>query len=221
MNRYAIIVAGGSGSRMGTEIPKQFLEIHHKPVLMHSISRFFDFDNHLQIIVVLPEKQIDFWERLCIKYKFNIQHQIVKGGAERFFSVQNALNTINLEGIVAIHDAVRPLVSQQTIDLAFASAATRGNGIPAISIKDSLRKFNETHNHAVNRSNYKIIQTPQCFKVSDIKKAYFQEYRQEFTDDASVLEYSGAKVYLTEGNNENIKITNPFDLKLAEFLLNS
>lgn len=219
MKKYAIIVAGGAGTRMGTEIPKQFLEIKGKPVLMHSMNRFFSFDQTMSLIVVLPEHQIEYWQKLCLKHQFNVPHQIVRGGAERFYSVKNGLSLVEANGLVAIHDAVRPLVSNKTIEDAFDAAAQYGSGIPAIALNDSIRQCEGNNNFAVNRAHYKIIQTPQCFASSELLTAFKQEYQKEFTDDATVLESHGFKVTLTNGNIENIKITTPRDLILAEALL--
>jgi 2-C-methyl-D-erythritol 4-phosphate cytidylyltransferase len=219
LKKYAIIVAGGAGTRMGTEVPKQFLEIKGKPVLMHSMNRFFDFDSNISIIVVLPEHQIEYWQKLCKTYQFDIPHQIVKGGTERFYSVKNGLSFVDEDGFVAIHDAVRPLVSTETISSAFKSAMQYGSGIPTVPMNDSIRQFEGENNFAVNRSNYKIIQTPQCFDSTSILDAFKQDYKVEFTDDATVLESNGSNVFLTQGNVENIKITTPRDLLLAAALM--
>jgi 2-C-methyl-D-erythritol 4-phosphate cytidylyltransferase len=221
LKKYAIIVAGGSGTRMGSEIPKQFLNIKKKPVLMHSINRFFYFDSTINLIVVLPENQIEYWQGLCSEHHFNIPHQIVKGGSERFYSVKNGLQLVEKDALVAIHDAVRPLVNFKTIKEAFEAALEFGSGIPAIPMNDSIRQFDGEHNFAVNRSNYKIIQTPQCFGSSLLLEAFNQNYKSEFTDDASVLEAHGAKIMITQGNVENIKITTPKDLILAEALIDA
>lgn len=221
MKKYAIIVAGGAGTRMGTEVPKQFIEIKGKPVLMHSMNRFFDFDANIKLIIVLPENQIAFWKKLCIVHDFIVPHQIVKGGTERFYSVKNGLDLVEENALVAIHDAVRPLVSKQTINAAFESAMQYGSGIPTVPMNDSIRQFEGENNFAVNRGNYKIIQTPQCFESSAILAAFNQTYRSEFTDDATVLEAAGGSVHLTLGNVENIKITTPHDLIIASTLLDS
>lgn len=219
MKKYAIIVAGGSGTRMGTDIPKQFLEIKGKPVLMHSMNRFFNFDQNINLIVVLPAHQIDYWQKLCELHAFSVPHQIVEGGAERFYSVKNGLSLVEENALVAIHDAVRPLVSKQTIQAAFEAAIQFGSGIPAIPLHDSIRLVEGENNFAVNRNHYKILQTPQCFASSLLLEAFQQHYRSEFTDDASVIEAHGAKVTITAGNVENIKITTPKDLILAEALI--
>ena len=219
MKKYAIIVAGGAGTRMGTDIPKQFLEIKGKPVLMHSMNRFFVFDENIKLIIVLPEHQIEYWNKLCVAHDYKVPHQIVIGGSERFYSVKNGLVLVPENALVAIHDAVRPLVSTNTIKTVFEAAAEKGSGIPAIALNDSIRQFEGENNFAVNRNNFKIIQTPQCFLSASILEAFKQEYKAEFTDDATVLESNGTMIYLTQGNVENIKITTPRDLVLAEALM--
>jgi 2-C-methyl-D-erythritol 4-phosphate cytidylyltransferase len=219
LKKYAIIVAGGAGTRMGTDIPKQFLEIKGKPVLMHSMNRFFVFDENIKLIIVLPEHQIEYWNKLCVAHDYKVPHQIVIGGSERFYSVKNGLVLVPENALVAIHDAVRPLVSTNTIKTAFEAAAEKGSGIPAIALNDSIRQFEGENNFAVNRNNFKIIQTPQCFLSASILEAFKQEYKAEFTDDATVLESNGTMIYLTQGNVENIKITTPRDLVLAEALI--
>jgi len=187
MKLYALIVAGGSGRRMGTDIPKQFLEIAGKPILMHTIERFYDFDESIEIITVLPENQLLFWSELKEKYSFSIQHKIVRGGETRFFSVKNGLEFVDPSGLVAIHDGVRPLVSNDTIRRCFESADKYGNCIPVISPSDSLRMITQEGNRPVDRMQFKQVQTPQVFKSELIKKAYQQEYQPDFTYDATVL----------------------------------
>ena len=218
MKLYALIVAGGSGRRMGTDIPKQFLEIAGKPILMHTIERFYDFDESIEIITVLPENQLLFWSELKEKYSFSIQHKIVRGGETRFFSVKNGLEFVDPSGQVAIHDGVRPLVSNDTIRRCFESADKYGNCIPVISPSDSLRMITQEGNRPVDRMQFKQVQTPQVFKSELIKKAYQQEYQPDFTDDATVLERMGEKINMVEGNRENIKITNPQDMIIAQGL---
>ena len=220
MNRYALIVAGGSGKRMGTDIPKQFLELAGMPVLMRTIERFRSFDNSIRIIVVLPEDQMEYWEELQKKYSFSIPCTAVKGGPERFFSVKNVLEKIEDCSLVAIHDGVRPLVSTDTIKRCFDAAQKFGNAVPVISPADSVRMITEQGNIPVNRQFLRIIQTPQVFDSKLIKKAYLQDYTPEFTDDASLLEKTGEAIHLVEGNRENLKITNPEDLAVAEALFN-
>ncbi len=220
MHKYAIIVAGGTGERMGQHTPKQFLKLAGKPILMHTIEKFYQTYPELKIILALPENQFDFWEELCFKYRFiNIPHEVVAGGKTRFHSVLNALKLVNEEGIVAVHDGVRPLVSQDTIVNCFKTAQQHGNAIPVVDVVDSLRYVNKTENKAVKRACYKIVQTPQCFQSTLLKKAYQQPFLDEFTDDASVVEATGEKIHLVQGNKENIKITSPEDLTVAEAFL--
>jgi 2-C-methyl-D-erythritol 4-phosphate cytidylyltransferase len=219
MKKFAVIVAGGSGSRMGTEIPKQFLKLHGKPVLMYTIEVFRDFDADSEIIVVLPEHQIDFWKALCKRHSFDIKHQIVCGGKTRFHSVQNGLSKINDNGIVFIHDGVRPLVSPETLKRCADIAGKTGNAIPVLPINESLRKVDGQSNISVDRNQYFAVQTPQTFRSEQILKAFQQEYDPLFTDDASVAEKAGFEIHLVEGNRENIKITTPVDLIVSESIL--
>lgn len=218
MKLYALIVAGGRGRRMGTDIPKQYLEIAGKPVLMHTIERFFTYDQSVEIIIVLPGDQLILWDELQRKYSFNIPHEIVKGGATRFFSVKNGLESIDSQGLVAIHDGVRPLVSIDTIKRCFETAEKLGNAIPVTSPADTLRIVTSDGNASVDRKLIKLIQTPQVFRNSLIKKAYQQDYLPEFTDDATVLEKMGERINFVEGNRENIKITHPEDLIIVQSL---
>ena len=212
MQLYAVIVAGGSGKRMQTETPKQFLELAGKPVLMRTIERFKTFDDSIEIIIVLPENQIEYWTFVQKKYSFSIRHKIAKGGATRFHSVKNGLELVPEHSLVAIHDGVRPFVSADTIKRCFETAEKLGNAIPVVTVSDSLRMITNEGNIPIDRQLVRIIQTPQTFNSSIIKKAYQQEYRYEFTDDATVLETLGEKINLVEGNKENIKITTPEDL---------
>ena len=219
-HNYVIIVAGGSGKRMDNDIPKQFLLLRGRPVLMHTCETFYSFDPALSLIIVLPAEHIATWKSLCKTHSFTIPHQIVEGGPERFFSVRNALRTIHPdESLVAIHDGVRPLVNNQTIQTAFDAALKHGNAIPVIPVIESVREQTPTGNHIIDRSKLQLIQTPQVFKSSLICKAYEQEYSATYTDDASVLEKMGEKIVLTKGNPENIKITRPIDLIIAEALI--
>jgi 2-C-methyl-D-erythritol 4-phosphate cytidylyltransferase len=219
MDLYVVIVAGGSGKRMGAEIPKQFLELAGRPVLMHTIERFKSFNHLIEIITVLPENQLRFWIDLQKKHSFTVPHTLVKGGSNRFFSVRNGLKFVNIPGLVAIHDGVRPFVSIDTIKRCFDTAEKLGNAIPTISPSESLRILTEQGSLPVNRMHVKQIQTPQVFNAGLIKKAYLQEYTPEFSDDATVLEKSGEKINLIEGNRENIKITNPEDLIISAAIL--
>jgi 2-C-methyl-D-erythritol 4-phosphate cytidylyltransferase len=218
MKLYAVIVAGGSGKRMGADIPKQFLELAGKPVLMHTIERFKTFDDSIEIVTVLPENQLRHWTELQEKYSFTVPNTLVKGGKSRFFSVRNGLEFVNVPGLVAIHDGVRPLVTIDTIKRCFETAEKMGNAIPVIPPSDTLRMITETGNSPISRLNVRQVQTPQVFSTDLIKKAYLQDYLPEFTDDATVLEKTGVKINLVEGNRENIKITNPEDLIIARSL---
>ena len=219
MELYALIVAGGSGKRMGIDTPKQFLELAGRPVLMHTIERFKSFNDSIEIITVLPENQLRHWIELQKKYSFTIPHTLVKGGTHRFSSVKNGLKFVNVPGLVAIHDGVRPFVSIDTIRRCFEVAEKLGNAIPSVSPADSLRIINEEGSVPVSRLHVKQVQTPQVFSAELIKKAYLQQYCTDFTDDATVLEKSGEKINLVEGNRENIKITNPEDLLISSALL--
>jgi 2-C-methyl-D-erythritol 4-phosphate cytidylyltransferase len=219
MNQYVVIVAGGSGKRMGMDTPKQFLELAGRPVLMHTIELFRKFSDTIEIITVLPENQLRFWTDLQKKYSFDIPHTLVRGGSKRFLSVKNGLEFVNPPGLVAIHDGVRPLVRVETIRRCFEAAEKYGNAIPVTSPSDSLRCEDEKGNLPVDRMRIKQVQTPQVFDVEKIKKAYLQGFDPSFTDDAMVLEKTGEKIHLVDGNRENIKITNPEDLFIAQTLL--
>jgi len=219
MKLYAVIVAGGSGKRMGAELPKQYLELAGRPVLMHTIERFRAFNESIEFITVLPENQLRFWSDLQIKYSFNIPQTIVIGGRARFFSVKNGLKFVDDDSLVAIHDGVRPFVSIDTISRCFEAAEKMGNAIPVITPSDSLRMMNGEDSTPLNRLVIRQIQTPQVFRAKLIKDAYTQEYQQVFTDDATVLENTGAKINLIEGNRENIKITTPEDLIISKALV--
>ena len=220
---YAIIVAGGKGLRMGGELPKQFLPVGGKPILMHTLevfSRFGESMNSegLQIILVLPEEQQDYWLDLCGQHNFNVTHTIVNGGQTRFHSVQNGLKAIpdDAEGMVGIHDGVRPFVSLDVIKRCYETAREKKAVIPVMPVTDTLRNTVEGKN--VYRENYRIVQTPQTFDIQLLKEANRQPYTEEFTDDASVVEAIGQEVTMVEGNRENIKITTPFDLKIADVI---
>lgn len=219
MELYVVIVAGGTGKRMGLEIPKQFLELAGRPVLMHTIERFKAFNDKIEIITVLPENQLRHWLALQKKHDFNIDQTIVKGGNHRFSSVRNGLKFVNSGGLVAIHDGVRPFVSIDTIKRCFETAEKFGNAIPAISPTESIRIMTDKGSTPLNRDHVKQIQTPQVFNADLIKRAYRQEYNPSFTDDATVLEGIGEKIVVIEGNRENIKITNPEDLLISKALL--
>jgi 2-C-methyl-D-erythritol 4-phosphate cytidylyltransferase len=215
-SRIAIIVAGGKGVRMNSDIPKQFIEIQGKPVLMHTIEVFHRFDDTMQLILVLPEVQIGFWKELCKKHNFTLIHQIVSGGKTRFNSVKNGLGFIETPSLVAIHDGVRPLVSIETISSCFEAAEKFDAVVPVFDLVESIRQITENGSQTVDRNAYKLVQTPQVFDAELLKKAYEQDFSDIFTDDASVVEATGTKVHLVEGNRENIKITTEFDLIIAE-----
>jgi 2-C-methyl-D-erythritol 4-phosphate cytidylyltransferase len=217
--KIAIIVAGGKGERMNTDIPKQFIEIQSKPILMHTLDVFHRFDTAMQLILVLPAVQIEFWKELCQKHKFTIPHQIVVGGRARFYSVKNGLESINVPALIAVHDGVRPLVSLDTIARCFDAADEFDAAIPVIDLVDSIRQLTTNGSQSVDRSSYKLVQTPQIFDSELLKRAYEQDFSSLFTDDASVVEAMGKHVQLVEGNRENIKITTEFDLLIAETLL--
>lgn len=220
MYRTALIVAGGKGLRMGSELPKQFLPIGGKPVLMHTLEAFHRFDKRMQLILVLPREQQGFWRELCEMHGFNIRHEIADGGETRFHSVKNGLALINgIGGMVGVHDGVRPFVSQEVIARCFREAAVRKAVIPVINVVETVRHLTGSGSETVNRNDYKLVQTPQVFDVDLLRRAYEQEFTPLFTDDASVVEAMGVPVHLVEGNRENIKITTPFDLKVASALL--
>ena len=221
---YAIIVAGGKGLRMGGEIPKQFIPVAGKPILMHTLEKFRRFGDSmaclggLEIILVLPEEQQEYWAELCTKYSFKVPHTVVNGGETRFHSVQNGLKAIpdNAEGLVGIHDGVRPFVSLDVIKRCYEEARVKKAVIPVMPVTDTLRDVTQGKN--VYRENYKIVQTPQTFDIQLLKAANQQPYSKAFTDDASVVEAIGQEVTMVEGNRENIKITTPFDLKIADVI---
>ena len=216
MKKVALIVAGGKGERMNTNIPKQFLVLNDLPILMHSLNAFSHLD---KIILVLPQAQIENWKELCKQYNFILKHTVVTGGINRFGSVKNGLAKIDEGSIVAIHDGVRPLVSKNLIDK-LIGATKKGNGIiPIVAVKDSIRKVEGNKSKAVSRSNLYKVQTPQCFFASTLKDAYKQNFSLFFTDDASVLESNGGKIITIIGEEKNLKITTEEDLMLAEALI--
>lgn len=219
--RHIVIVAGGHGSRMGSDLPKQFLEIGSYPILMRTVEAFWNFDKLLKITLVLPEEYTEFWKKLCVKFNFDIEHRIVCGGKERFFSVKNALAEIPDESTVGIHDAVRPFVSRKTLEDAFCAAEKYGAAVPVMPATESIRKvLPDGDSESLDRKEIFTVQTPQCFGARILKTAYDTAYSPLFTDDASVVEtVLHKKPHLTEGNRENIKITTPYDMKLAEWIL--
>jgi len=221
MEKFVILVAGGKGLRMGGDVPKQFLEIKGKPILMRTMEQFYEYDPDIRIILVLPEAQIEYWEELCKQYHFSIPFQLVHGGETRYLSVSNGLAAIKVdEALVAVHDGVRPFVSINTIADTFVEAEKSGAAVPAIECVDSVREVvgDSEESFAKDRAALRLVQTPQTFRLSILRKAYSLPYTPFFTDDASVVEAVGEKIVLTLGNRENIKITTSFDLKIAEVL---
>ncbi len=218
MNQYVIILAGGKGLRMGATVPKQFLEIKGKAIILHTLEKFKEALPLAELLLVLPKSEMPLWQEISGGTTFeNIK--TTSGGDTRFESVKAGLRLIGSEGVVGVHDAVRPFVSIETIQAAFNTAESTGTAVPVVDLKDSIRKVNTDQSVAVNRSNFKIVQTPQCFDVDILKKAYRQEFNTSFTDDASVVEADGIKVSLVMGNYSNIKITTVEDLKVAEALI--
>lgn len=206
--------------RMGGELPKQFLPLGDgKPVLMHTLKAFHNYDPQLELILVLPEDQQPYWRTLCDEHRFAVPHIVANGGETRFHSVKNGLALIPGEGLVGVHDGVRPFVSTEVIACCYDTAAVSRAVIPVVEIVETVRQLIENGSKTVSRSDYRLVQTPQVFDVSLLKEAYSQKYTSFFTDDASVVEALGVSVVLVEGNRENIKITTPFDLKIASALI--
>lgn len=218
MKKYVIIVAGGKGLRMGSDLPKQFLPIGGKPVLMHTLEAFRKYDAMLQIILVLPQEQQQFWKQLCEQHRFAVEHFVADGGETRFHSVKNGLSLVQSPGLVGVHDGVRPFVSTEVIRRCYDLAEEQKAVIPVIDVVETVRHLTDGGSETVSRSDFKLVQTPQVFDTELLKQAYAQEYTPFFTDDASVVEAMGVPVYLVEGNRENIKITTPFDLKVGSAL---
>jgi 2-C-methyl-D-erythritol 4-phosphate cytidylyltransferase len=218
---YIIIVAGGKGLRMGSDIPKQFLPIGGKPVLMRTLERFRQYSTTLQIILVLPKAQQDYWQKLCKEYAFDIDYQLADGGETRFHSVQNGLAKIpdNAQGVVGVHDGVRPFPSIDVIRNCYETAREKKAVIPVIPVVETVRHLKGDTSVTVPRNDYRLVQTPQTFDIQLLKEANRQPYNEGFTDDASVVEAFGFDITLVEGNRENIKITTPYDLKIAEVLI--
>ena len=228
---YVIIVAGGKGLRMGSDIPKQFLPVGGIPVLMRTMMRFREYSPTLQIILVLPKAQQDYWQQLCKEYHFDIAYQLTDGGETRFHSVQHGLTLISddAEGVVGVHDGVRPFPSVEVIRNCYETARTAKAVIPVIPVVETVRRLTPENldkpdnpkapsSVTVPRNDYRLVQTPQCFDIQLLKAANGQPYNDGFTDDASVVEAFGFDITLVEGNRENIKITTPYDLKIAEVL---
>lgn len=216
---YALIVAGGKGTRIKSKVPKQFLDLDGVPILMRTINTFYSYSPAITVIVVLPEDDFPIWEELCLLHKYTKPLILTKGGDTRFQSVKNGLDKIEGDGLVAIHDGVRPLVSEDIIGASFRLAAVHGSAVAAVRLKESIRMTDQDNTKAMDRSRFRLVQTPQTFTVSLIKNAYQTKEDASLTDDASVAERSGHVISLFEGSYENIKITTPEDLVIAEALL--
>ncbi len=222
MKRYVLVVAGGKGLRMGNDLPKQFIPLQGKPLLMHTIEVFHQWDSDAELVVVLPPAHQPYWQMLCREIGCKVPHRIADGGETRFHSVSNGLEQLHPdeeESFVAVHDGVRPFVSPDVITACFSEAERSGAAIPVVPMIDSLREMDTDESHPVDRSRYVAVQTPQVFEYGVLKKAYSQPYNPGFTDDASVVEADGHPVRTVWGNRENVKITTPFDLRMAEVLL--
>ena len=218
MKKHIIIVAGGKGLRMGGDIPKQFLPVCGKPVLMRTLEAFRSYDPSIHIVLVLPVSQQTYWKELCRMCRFELPHDIADGGETRFHSVMNGLALVEGDGLVGVHDGVRPFVSQEVIARCYEEASRQKAVIPVVGVVETVRHLTDEGSETVPRDQYRLVQTPQVFDAALLRRAYQQEYTALFTDDASVVEALGEKVHLVEGNRENIKLTTPFDLKLAEIL---
>lgn len=220
MKRYAIIVAGGSGTRFGGNTPKQFLPLNGTPVLMHTIRKFASCTD--AVVVVLPQREQSYWAKLCVQHHFSVVHHVVSGGNSRFESVKNGLQSLSLQplDLVAVHDGVRPMVSEALIARTFAMAEQCGAAIPAIAVTDSVRQLGKNGaSIALDRAMLRAVQTPQTFRADALLRAYDVAYAPFFTDDASVYEHAGGTVALVEGEPGNIKITHPIDIVVAEHLM--
>ena len=218
-SRTAIIVAGGSGKRLGGPVPKQFQTIKGRPLLMWTIEAFHRYDASMPIIVVLPEAHFDIWKALCMGHRFFLEHQVVAGGEQRFHSVKAGLGKVKGDGLVAVHDGVRPLVSKELITRCFAAAHEHGAAVPVVPVVPSIRETTPEGSRALDRSKLLAVQTPQCFHADLLRKAFALPYDPAFTDEATLVERLGLKVSLVEGEERNIKVTTPSDLRVAELLI--
>ena len=219
MERSAVIVAGGSGKRMGGPIPRQFLLLKGRPLLCWTIEAFHRYDPAMPIIVVLPEQQIPIWKSLCIGHHFHVPHETVAGGEERFHSVRNGLALVKHDGLVAVHDGVRPLVSVELIDRCFKAADEHAAAIPVVPVVPSIRESTPEGSRALDRSKLLAVQTPQCFHTDLLRKAFESPYDSTFTDEATLVERMGVKVHLVEGEESNIKVTTATDMRTIELQL--
>lgn len=219
-NRYIIVVAAGSGRRMGAVLPKQFLVVAGRPILMHTLRRLYAFDRSMNLLLVLHPDYFSYWQEQLEAFAFDVPHTVVAGGEERFHSVKSALNTITSDqAVVGIHDGVRPFVDVGTLTRCFEMAENNGSAVPVVALNDSVRVVYGEVNRSIERSSLRIVQTPQCFQLAVLRKAFTQPYSPSFTDDASVAEAAGYSIQLVEGNRENIKVTTPEDLRWAEWTL--
>lgn len=216
---YAILVAGGKGLRMQSNVPKQFHILAGKPVLQHSLEAFYSYNANIQCIIVLPKEQIPYWEQLCVDYNCIVPHILAQGGSERYYSVLSGLQHITTHGLVAIHDGVRPLVSQELIHQGFAHARIHSSAIPVIDSVDSLRFVEKDTNYIVNRERIKRVQTPQVFETKALLNSYALGYDSHCTDDATVWEKAGNTIFCYKGDEKNIKITTSIDIHIAELFL--
>ena len=219
MKHTIILTAGGTGKRMGGKIPKQFLKINDTPILIHTLKSIYEFDNNFEIIITLPEEWISYWKNLLNEYNIGINHKIVAGGEQRYHSIKNAINQSSGDTI-AVHDGVRPLVSHETLNRIYDAANNHFAIAPYIQITESIREKQGLKNASKNRDEVVIIQTPQCFKRETLIEAYKNPFEKTFTDDASLVESNGTSIFLVEGNQENIKITSPKDIAVAEAIIN-
>ena len=220
MKQYVIVVAGGKGTRMGGSIPKQFVPVQGKPVLMRTLEAFKAYHPDMELVVVLPADQQAYWRQLCADYDFTLPYRVATGGETRFHSVRNGLALVpDAEGVVGVHDGVRPFVAKEVIARCYAEAAQGRCVVPVTDVVETVRRLtDETGSVTVPRDHYKLVQTPQVFPAALLKRAYAQDYSSRFTDDASVVEALGERIVLVPGNRENIKLTTPFDLRVAEVL---
>lgn len=221
MKKYAVIVAGGKGVRMGSAVPKQFLPLNGHPILYHTIKAFADAYADMQLVLVLPQDQLSYAQMVLQSFPERIDITIVAGGETRYHSVQNGLKVVDENSIVFVHDGVRPLVSTALIQRCYEQAADKGSAIPAIPVADSMRILEDEDSRPIDREQMRIIQTPQTFKAEVILPAFQQEYQVAFTDEATVVEAYGDNVYLVDGEKSNIKVTTPEDMIVAEALLNT
>lgn len=217
MTRSMIVVAGGSGTRMGSELPKQFIEVAGKPILIRTLETLLGIDPEMQIVLVLPADQFSFWQELVQIHGCNVPHELAAGGSTRFLSVSNGLEKVT-GSLVGIHDGVRPFISAEMVHACFEEAAASGAAVPVVPIVQSLRKLEGDDSQAVDRSQYRAVQTPQCFQTQILKSSFAAAKSTDYSDDATVVEANGHRVNLVEGDLMNIKITSPLDLQLAELI---